>query len=87
MKESYIENKCLALAKQQGYTVRKIKYIAQNGAPDRMFFKLGHFMFVEFKTDGGIISEIQKYQQKLLKDAGIEVYNIWNIEDFLKILK
>ena len=87
MKESYIENKCVSLAKSLGYTSRKIKFIGQNGAPDRIFFKLGHFFWCEFKTNGGIISEIQHYQQDLLRESGQEVHNCWNIEQFEKLLK
>lgn len=87
LREAYIEDKCVKMAQALGYTTRKIKFINQNGAPDRIFFKLGHFFWCEFKTDGGIISELQKYQQQLLKDSGQEVYNCWNIEQFKEIVK
>lgn len=87
MKESYIENSCVKIAQALGYTSRKIKYIGQSGAPDRIFFKLGVFYWVEFKKDGGVISEMQKYQQKLLQDAGQQVFNIWSIEQFKELIK
>ena len=87
MKESYIENSCVKIAQALGYTSRKIKYIGQSGAPDRIFFKLGVFYWVEFKTDGGVISEMQKYQQKLLTEAGQQVFNIWSIEQFKELIK
>lgn len=87
MKESYIENSCVKIASALGYTSRKIKYIGQSGAPDRIFFKLGHFLWVEFKTTGGIISEMQKYQQYLLIESGQEVHNIWSIDQFKGVLK
>lgn len=86
MKESYIEKKCVKLAKDKGFTSRKIKFIGQNGAPDRIFFKKNILIWVEFKTKNGIISELQKYQQSLLIEANQKVVNIFSIEDFKEII-
>ena len=87
MKESYIEKKCITFAKKKGYTCRKIKFIATNGCPDRVFYKPNHFFFVEFKNEDGILSKIQEYQIDLLIKAGQLVYIIDNYEDFIKLLK
>lgn len=87
LREAYIETECIKLAKKSGYNTRKVKFIASNGAPDRIFFKSNHFFWCEFKNANGVLSELQKHQQKLLKDAGQEVYNINDIDLFSKLLK
>lgn len=87
LSEGYIEKKCVKIAKDKGYNVRKVKFIQINGCPDRMFYKKGHFFFVEFKKEGGKTSAIQDYQINLLQEAGIEVHVIDNIEDFKKLIK
>ena len=43
LREAYIETECIKLAKKQGYNTRKVKFIASNGAPDRIFFKSNHY--------------------------------------------
>ena len=87
MKESYIENACIDLAKKSGFETRKVKFIASNGAPDRIFFKKDRFFWVEFKREkGGVLSELQIYHQNLLNNAGCEVHNIDSIEKFKEII-
>ena len=86
MLEKHIEKTCVNLAKKQGFETRKVKFIASNGAPDRIFFKKGRFIWVEFKTTGGVVSELQKAQINKLREAGQEVYVIWDLESFKGIL-
>lgn len=63
-----------------------MKFIASNGAPDRIFFKKGRFIWVEFKTTGGVVSELQKAQINKLRESGQEVYIIFSINDFKEII-
>ena len=86
-KESYIEKKCCEIAKQNGYVTRKLQYIANNGAPDRIFFKKGHLFFVEFKKEDGTLSKLQEVECEMLRLAGQEVYEIRDIEQFKGKLK
>ncbi len=86
MLEKHIEKTCVNLAKKQGFETRKVKFIASNGAPDRIFFKKGRFIWVEFKTTGGVVSELQKAQINKLREAGQEVYIIFSIDDFKEII-
>lgn len=82
VKESYIESQCVKIAKEKGYHSYKMNFIGQKGCPDRLFVGKKSF-FVEFKRpEGGKLTEIQKYQQNIFKKAGIEVYNINDINDF-----
>lgn len=87
MRESHIEKTCKKLAEAEGYNVRKIKFIAQSGCPDRIFFKRNILFWVEFKNETGIISPIQKYQFNLLVDSGQRIFLVDSIEQFNKILK
>lgn len=87
MRENYIENKCKLIAEKKGYEVRKIAFLASPGCPDRIFFKKGHFFWVEFKNETGKLKMIQDYTIDLLKEANQEVYVINNVEDFERLLK
>lgn len=50
-----------------------------NGMPDRMVLLGGQrVVWVELKTKGGALSEIQKYQHKVLAQAGHEVAVVWS---------
>lgn len=89
MSESNLEKTCVVFAKDMGYETRKISYQSVRGAPDRIFMKKGRLIWVEFKTDQetGVISESQKLQQEYLIEAGQEVYNCQNFDDFAKIIQ
>lgn len=87
LREAYIETECVKLAKKQGYTTRKVKFIARNGAPDRIFYKDNHFFWCEFKTINGVLSKLQEYEQAELIKAKQEVYTINDINLFETILK
>ena len=66
-----------------------IKFIPDhaNGMPDRMVLLPGkRVMWVELKTDNGKLSEIQKYQHRILRDLGHEVVVVWNKEEADKLL-
>lgn len=87
MKEGHIEKHCKKLAENASYLVRKIEFIADTGCPDRLFLKLGHSFWVEFKSPTGQLSAKQVFTIKKLREAGQEVHVIDNIEDFKKVLK
>lgn len=67
-----------------------IKFISQgnNGMPDRIvLFPGGEIIFVETKRPkGGVLSEVQKYQHKLLRDLGQKVIVVWTIEDIEEVI-
>lgn len=80
-KENKIEQPVCDYAKTQGFTVRKLKYIAVDGAPDRMFFGHGLIFFIEFKApDDGKLSPAQIREIGKLQDAGIKVFIIDSVE-------
>lgn len=60
-----------------------VKYVPDQlpGMPDRMLLlPQGRVAWVELKTDGGRLSEIQKYRHAWLKGIGHTVYVVWNKE-------
>ena len=60
-----------------------IKFIPDlvNGMPDRLVLLPGRrVMWVELKTDNGKLSEVQRYQHKVLENLGQEVVVVWNRE-------
>jgi Holliday junction resolvase len=47
-----------------------------NGIADLVAVKPNDVMFVEVKTEKGVLSEIQKYRMKELQSRGIK-YHVW----------
>lgn len=86
MKEAHIEKACIAMAKAAGYETRKVKFIAQNGAPDRIFFKPGRFIWVEMKQKSGVVSPLQEHQMNLLSAAGQEVHVVSTVDQFRDLI-
>lgn len=80
-KENAVEQPVCDYAKRLGFTVRKLKYIAVDGAPDRLFFGLGEIFFIEFKEpDEGKLRPAQVREIKKLRDAGIKCFVVDNVE-------
>ena len=60
-----------------------IKFVPDQlpGMPDRMvLLHDGRVLWVELKTDGGRLSEMQKYRHVWLRNLGHEVCVVWNKE-------
>lgn len=75
MKEKSIE--AYFCKKGEFYNAKSLKLILFCGAgfPDRtVLFPDGHIFFVEFKTETGRFSRLQKYWQKILTDYGFRYY-------------
>lgn len=85
-KESYIENKVVAHAKKTGWKQRKLQWIGRHGAPDRVFIKSGVILFVEFKQRGKKPTDHQAKEIAELKEAGMLVFVIDNIEAGIALL-
>ena len=49
MAEYYIEDNVVAAAEADGWFSRKLQWVGRDGAPDRLFVKLGRVVFIEFK--------------------------------------
>lgn len=71
--EKNIEAAVCAHAKATGWLVYKFVSPNQRGVPDRIFFKNGKTVLIEFKRPGGKPTALQLVQMRRLKDAGIPV--------------
>jgi len=79
-KETYIENKVVDYAKKTGWKQRKLSWVGRHGAPDRVFFKSGVLLFVEFKQRGKKPTPNQEKEIGELRSEGMLVFVIDNID-------
>jgi len=86
MSEQELQSKCIKYAKSKGWYVLKVIKCNVSGYPDCTLFKDGQTIFVEFKSDKGLQSDLQKYQQKLLENQGFKYYLVNNLNYFKEIL-
>lgn len=81
-----IENEVVEWAEEDGWLVRKLKWIGRRSAPDRLFAKGGRVVFIEFKDPDGRMSEGQKRERKRMLDAGMDVHTIDSVEEAIRVL-
>ena len=87
MAEYYVEDNVVAAAEADGWLSRKLSWIGRDGAPDRLFVKLGRVVFIEFKDKGKESRGLQKRECERLRKAGAEVYvNVDTIVQGCRIL-
>jgi hypothetical protein len=86
MSEQELQSKCIKYAKAKGWFVLKVIRCNISGYPDCTLFKDGQTIFVEFKSEKGVQSELQKYVEKQLIDQGFKYYLIKSLEKFKEIL-
>lgn len=66
--------------------VKTIK-LSKAGYPDIFMFKNGRTIFVEVKSEKGVVSELQKFKHKEIEAQGFKVYVINNFEEWKEYLK
>lgn len=83
MIENVMERLLVDRAEKNGWLSKKLSFIGERGAPDRLFVKGGRVMFVELKRPGEIddTSANQKRVIRQLLEHGAEVYVIDNLKD------
>lgn len=77
------------------YLVKKVrelggqcwKWTGTTGAPDRIVFLQSRVLFVEVKTKGGRLSEIQKHIHKVMGALGHDVHVVWSKKDVDRLLE
>ena len=88
--EKSVEDRCVRLAKNKGWLVRKINGLGYRSWPDRLFIpprksKLEQF-WVEFKRLGEVPTPLQEQVHIDLRVRGQRVYVIDTYDDFLKLI-
>ena len=86
MLESKLQASCIKYAKSKGWYVLKVIKCNISGFPDSVLFKDGKTIFIEFKSEIGKQSELQKYQQKQLEAQGFKYYLVNNLNYFKEIV-
>ena len=87
MLEKQIESKVVKKAKELGFLTYKFSSPSNRGVPDRIFISPhGEVFFIEFKSEKGKLSQLQKKVIKDIEHYNVEVYVIDNVEDGLEIL-
>lgn len=80
-RENKIERGIVQVAEYYGWFSFKIVSPSFNGMPDRGFVKEGeHFTVVECKRFGETPTKLQKIRAQQLKEKGVRVYWLDNIE-------
>ena len=82
MLEKIIEGKVCSYATSKGLLTYKFTSPARAAVPDRMFIRPdGKVFFVEFKRSGQAPTPPQEREHSRLRNHGVEVFVIDNVED------
>ena len=80
MKEAQIQSKVIKKMEANGYYVLKLSKTSKNGIPDLLCLKKDEpAFFIEVKTDKGVVSPLQLYRQKELRELGFKSIIVKNI--------
>jgi|TARA_R100001244_G_scaffold37745_1_gene34314 hypothetical protein len=79
MRERDIEKKVTEYAKKQGWLSCKWVSPAQRFVPDRLYFKDGKVIMIEFKAPGRKPTKAQRVMHKMLDNVGFKVYIVDDI--------
>ena len=74
MRESEIEKKANLYGKKRGWRCDKFKTTNRRSVPDRICFRNGVTIFIEYKATSKEPTELQNREMKRLKDLGFRVY-------------
>ena len=81
IRERDVEKKVTEYAKKQGWLSFKWVSPAQRFVPDRLYFKDGRVIIIEFKAPGKKPTKAQAIMHKLLDNSGHPVYIVDNIDE------
>ena len=70
--EKKLQAKLIKEYEQAGWYVLKLAKTNKNGIPDLLMLKPNQVKFIEVKGDNGVVSPVQKYRLKELKNLGFD---------------
>ncbi len=80
MKEAQIQSKVIKKMEANGYYVLKLSKTNKQGIPDLLCLKKDEpAFFIEVKTDKGVVSPLQLFRQKELRELGFKSIIVKNI--------
>jgi|694.fasta_scaffold03337_4 hypothetical protein len=83
MKEADIQFQIIKYLEKIGWYPVKIIQTNKNGWPDLQALSGGHCVFIEVKSEKGIVSELQKYRHKQLAKQGFHTIITTNLKEFI----
>jgi len=81
MREREIDKYFTTELKKIGAVVRKLQWVGQNGAPDKLFALYGKVHLVELKQEKGRISWGQALEHRRFKKVGVNISVLSSIEE------
>lgn len=87
MLEKQLEAKIVKIAKKLGYLTYKFTSPSNRGVPDRIFInQYGYIFFIEFKSENGKLTGLQKKVNGDLGNCGVIVFVVSKVESGTEIL-
>ena len=86
MLESVIEAGAIREAKKSGWWLIKLMPTIIAGLPDRIAIGQGRVVFLEFKTEKGKLTKLQKAIHRKFASHGIEVHVVRSKEETMGVL-
>jgi Holliday junction resolvase len=81
MKESQLQTLIKNRLTKHGWLVIKIISSTMNGIPDLMCIRKGVVIFLEVKTEEGVVAPLQDYVIKVLQSNGVHSRVVRSIDD------
>ena len=85
--ERDIEKSSVIAAKQIGWYGIKLLSSLMRGLPDRMFIGHGKVVFIEYKTQSGVLSPSQRAINRLFAQYGHTIHVARSVHDTIKVLE
>jgi len=85
MRESEIEKACTEYARKQGWHTFKLAGPGDRGKPDRLYYRDGRTLFVEYKTSKGRLSALQERTLRRLRESGMDAFVIRSVEEACRV--
>lgn len=85
--ENEIEGYLSKKAKKYGFLCYKFVSPGKKGVPDRILLAKGYTIYIETKSNTGVLSEIQKIRINEMRKQGCEVYVINNRKSIDQLLE
>ena len=87
MRESVIEQRVCSYARDRGWLTYKWVSPANRGVPDRILFRDGRVLLIEFKAPGKRPTKLQSYIHQRLEKEGFKVHVIDSIEEGKRLVQ
>lgn len=81
MSEQKLQTKIKQRLEQHGWFVTKLMKTSTNGIPDLLCLRKGLAVFLEVKTDDGVVSQLQQFMIDKLKRNGFHARVVRSVDD------